>query len=318
LRRVAEKDLTQTLDLQSSDEVGQLAHSLNTTIHAFRAILQSLMHSSEVLSKDTSEMTASATQAAGNAHTQSSKINQIAAAAQEMTATISEISHNVEAAASASLQSANTAEDGGKVMKSASDTMQSIAASSHGIASKMSELEKHAEEIGSVITVIQDISEQTNLLALNAAIEAARAGEHGRGFAVVAGEVRRLAERTKNATEEIASTIRTVQTETRSTLDVVQNNRDSVESGQSETENAYKNLNEIITASKQVEQQIHLIATATTEQTAASREIAESAGEISSLSTETAMGAEGISKRLQELALLAKEMDQTINGFRLA
>jgi methyl-accepting chemotaxis protein len=318
LHRVADKDLSKTIEIQSKDELGQLGHSLNTTIHSFRTVIHALTQSSEVLSRDTTEMTASATQAAGNAHTQSARINQIAAAAQEMTATIGEISHNVEAAASASLQSANTAENGGKVMKSAADTMQHIAESSHSIAAKMSALEKHAVEIGSVITVIQEISEQTNLLALNAAIEAARAGEHGRGFAVVAGEVRRLAERTNSATEEIAGTIRTIQQETRSTLEVVQNNRESVESGQSETEKAYHNLSEIISASKLVDQQIHLIATATTEQTSASREIAASAGEISHLSTESALGAEGISARLKELAHLAHDLDKTINEFRLA
>jgi len=177
--------------------------------------------------------------------------------------------------------------------------MEKIAAATHTVSERMTALADRSQEIGKVVNVIQEISEQTNLLALNAAIEAARAGEHGRGFAVVAGKVRRLAERTKSATEEIAGTIRSIQEETQSTLGVMQESQAAVGNGMSETTKARQSLEAIIDASKQVEHQIQLIATAATEQTAASGEISESAGQISQLATENSQGAEETAEALK-------------------
>jgi methyl-accepting chemotaxis protein len=317
LERVAEKDLSVSVDDCGSDEIGRLSAALNISVASMRSVLQSVAQGAETLSAATTEISARAVQQAGNAHNQSSKTNQIAAAAQEMTATIGEISHNAESAAGASRVSAETADQGGAVMQAAAITMEKIAAATSSVSEKMTSLAHRSEEIGKVVNVIQEISEQTNLLALNAAIEAARAGEHGRGFAVVAGEVRRLAERTKGATEEIAGTIRSIQEETRQTLQVMHDSRAAVESGMGETAHARRSLEAIIDSSKQVEHQIHLIATAATQQTSASGEISESAGQISQLSIESAQGAEEAVEALKNLASLAADLDGMIRQFRL-
>ncbi len=317
LEALAAKDLTAFVQATGTDEIGRVAEAFDASVASIRAVLQSVAQAAETLSAATTEISARSIESAGNAHTQSSKTNQIAAAAQEMTATIGEISHNAESAASASRESAETANQGGAVMQAAAATMEKIAAATSSVGDKMTSLAHRSEEIGKVVNVIQEISEQTNLLALNAAIEAARAGEHGRGFAVVAGEVRRLAERTKGATEEIAGTIRSIQDETRETLQVMEESRTAVESGMNETAHARQSLEAIIESSKQVEHQINLIATAATEQTSASGEISESAGQISQLSTETAQGAEEAVEALKNLASLASDLDGMIRQFRL-
>jgi len=317
LESMAKKDMTVSVEKTGADELGQLADALNTTAASMRGVLQSVAQGAETLSAATTEISARSVQSADNARSQSSKTNQIASAAQEMTATIGEISHNAESAASASRESAQTANQGGVTMQAAAVTMEKIADATNSVSAKMTSLAQRSEEIGKVVNVIQEISEQTNLLALNAAIEAARAGEHGRGFAVVAGEVRRLAERTKSATGEIAGTIHSIQEETRATLQVMQDSHSAVETGMGETANARKSLEAIIESSTQVEQQINLIATAATEQTAASGEISESAGHISQLSTENAQGAEEAVEALKNLASLASDLDGMIREFRL-
>jgi methyl-accepting chemotaxis protein len=317
LEQVAQKDLTVAVDVLSKDETGRLSAALNSTVKAMRSVLRTVAQGAETLSSAAGELSARSTETSGNTQSQTSKINQIAAAVHEMTATIGEISHNAENAANASRTSANTASEGGEVMQRAATTMEKIAAATSSVSGKMDSLASRSREIGKVVSVIQEISEQTNLLALNAAIEAARAGEHGRGFAVVAGEVRRLAERTKGATEEIAITIRSIQNETRDTAAVMTESSSTVQSGLSETAEAESRLEAIIASSQKVEQMIELIATAATEQTAAAGEISQSAGQISQLAGENTQAADEIASACQNLSQLASDLDGVIRQFRI-
>ena len=318
LERVARKDLTATVEVQSKDEVGRLSVALNQSIDATREVLMSIAKGAETLSSATEELNMRSRESSGNARNQSDRTNQIAAAAQEMTATIGEISHNAEEATRASRQSAESATEGGRVMQQANATMERIGQTTGSVSERMNTLARRSEEIGKVVNVIQEISEQTNLLALNAAIEAARAGEHGRGFAVVAGEVRRLAERTKSATEEIAGTIRAIQDETRMTVEVMEGSRMEVEAGMNETANAQNALQATIDLVQGMEHMISMIATAATEQTAASGEISESAGHISQLAGENAVAADEAAQACQNLTQLANELDGMIRQFHIS
>jgi methyl-accepting chemotaxis protein len=317
LEALAGKDLTARVEASGRDEVGRLSIAINISVEGMQHILQTLAHGAVTLSAAAEEMSHHADQTRSNTVTQSDKTNQIAAAAQEMTATIGEISKNAESAVSASRSSAEMAKQGGEVMRSASATMERIASATSTVSTKMDTLARSSSEIGKVVNVIQEISEQTNLLALNAAIEAARAGEHGRGFAVVAGEVRRLAERTKSATGEIAGTINSIQQETAQTLDVMLHSRAAVESGIKETAEACSSLEMIIASANEVEGQIAMIATAATEQTSASREIAESANVLSDLATNSSQSAEDAAAASRSLTELANDMDGVIRQFHL-
>ena len=317
LEKLADKQLNVEVEVRSQDEIGRMSTALNGTVGAIRQVLTSVGQSAETLSAAAEELRVRAAETSGNTHTQTGKINQIAAAAQEMTATIGEISQNAEVAATSSRTSAKNASEGGAVMQNAAGTMQQIADATSTVADRMNSLATRSEEIGKIISVIQEISEQTNLLALNAAIEAARAGEHGRGFAVVAGEVRRLAERTKGATEEIATSIQSIQGETHQTLDLMSQSRSAVEHGLKETGDARSSLEAIITGSHQVEDQIHMIATAATQQTAASGEISESASQIAALATENAQASEETAEACKNLALLANDLDSIIRQYQL-
>jgi methyl-accepting chemotaxis protein len=317
LEQVAAKNLTVTVEEGRSDELGRLSVALNATVAAMRSVLQSVAQSAEMLSATAAILIVKSTESSEHANAQAGSINQIAAAAQQMTATIGEISQNAESSALASRNSAEAANHGGQVMRDASSTMEKIAGASSSVADKMTSLALRSTEIGKVVKVIQDISGQTNLLALNAAIEAARAGEHGKGFAVVAGEVRRLAERTKSATEEIAGSIQTIQNETNQTLAVMSVSRTAVEEGIGETARARTGLETVIEASRQVEYQIHMIATAATEQTSASNEISESAGKLSAVSLENAQVAQETAEACRNFSELADQLSAILQQFHI-
>ncbi|MGD0829638.1 MAG: methyl-accepting chemotaxis protein [Terracidiphilus sp.] len=316
LEEVAKKNLTVSVEVRSQDETGRLSVALNSTVASMREVLRSVATGAETLSSAAGQLSARSQQSSANTLSQAGKISQIAAAAEEMTASIGEISKNIETASNVSRNSAEAANLGGTVMREAASTMQQISSASSSVEQKMTSLAARTEGIGRVVQVIQEISGQTNLLALNAAIEAARAGEHGRGFAVVAGEVRRLAERTRSATEEIAGSIGGIQEETRGTLEVMSHSRGAVETGLSETVRARASLEAIIESSKEVELQIQLIATASIEQTAASYEISEGANHISRLAAESSLAAKEDSLACKNLSGLASELDGIIRQFQ--
>jgi methyl-accepting chemotaxis protein len=193
-----------------------------------------------------------------------------------------------------------------------------IAASVSTSAQSMQQLGKSSEQIGRIVTVIDGIAGQTNLLALNAAIEAARAGEQGRGFAVVAGEVRRLAERTTQATKEIAAMVSSIQAETRKAVGQMESSTSDVSQGVAVTAQANTVLKEVILATEQLGSLITQIASASTEQAQAAESVNRSVETIAKVAAESASGVLDSARACEDLSHLANNMGELVRRFDLA
>ena len=195
--------------------------------------------------------------------------------------------------------------------------MNEIAEAVGRAASTVRELGSRAEQIGAVIEVINDIADQTNLLALNAAIEAARAGEHGRGFAVVADEVRKLADRTMKATDEISTSIEAIQADTRGAVDQMETGNKSVEHGMGLANEAGEALRTIMAGSQQVLEVIEQIASATEQQASAAEEISHSVEGIRSVAQEANQGVDQAAHAAADLSRKSEDLQEMIRQFKL-
>ena len=242
---------------------------------------------------------------------------QVATAMQEMSSTVLQISDNSQKASEASRLAAEAARNGGKAVEETLVTMRGIAESTTRVASTITQLGKGSEQIGKIILVIDDIADQTNLLALNAAIEAARAGEQGRGFAVVADEVRKLAERTTKATKEIAVMIKSIQQETQNAVQAMAQGSKEVQVGVEKTSASGAALREIIKMSEDVGDMIATIATAATEQSAATEQINANISQISGSTQESSAAAGQTSKACSDLSSLAFDLQHLVKQFKL-
>jgi methyl-accepting chemotaxis protein len=318
---LAAGDFRQIADLHeehepTSDEVEQLQRGINRMAHSLCELLEKIHVAAEELTGASREIAASANRSSETAQNQSNKTTQVATAMLEMSATVEEVSKNSQQAAHAAQMAADTAQKGGAVVRETLETMRKIASATEVASTRIGELGESSNQIGAIASVISDIAGQTNLLALNAAIEAARAGEQGRGFAVVAGEVRRLAERTAEATKEITGMIGSIQQQSREAVKAMQGESEEVAVGVSKTETSGKALEQIIDMAGKVGDMVAQIATAATEQSAATEEVNRNVSHIAEMTTESSHNAGDTAMACRNLSNLAASLQSVVGQFK--
>ncbi len=318
-------DLTQRIGYDSKDEVGELSKAFDGFMDKLHTIIRDVAHSaqnisasSQQLSTATEETNRTLEQVAETISTIANGTSDNVAVVQETTASLNEVAQFAEATAKAgkstnkdSLKVQQLAEEGSVIVGEVVGSMKDIATSSNEVTVLIYQLGQSSQKIGDIVQLITGISEQTNLLALNAAIEAARAGEAGRGFSVVAEAIRKLADETNKATQEISLLVKDNQHKTETAVSSVHTVEEKVMTGVVKAENVGQSIQEIITSIQSMVHKIQEIGTAVGEQSLLVNEISKAMNSIASTSSDTAAGTEEMSASIQEQVSTMEEIEAT-------
>jgi len=315
--RMQDGDLTERCELNRVDELGDLSTGFNSLGEQLREVVLEVERTSQEVASASSQIAASSEEISTGVAQQSDQVTQVASAIEEMAASVVEVARKSADASSKAEASGESAREGGLVVKETVEGMEAINATVTASAQSVEALGRRGEEIGQIIEVINDIADQTNLLALNAAIEAARAGEHGRGFAVVADEVRKLADRTTKATEEIAESIQQIRAETTEAVSRMKAGSDEVASGMQRAQKAGGSLQTIVAAAGDVSEMIRSIAAAAEEQSSASEQVSRNVESISAVAQQSGEGTRQAAAAAAQLSAKADQLQSLIARFKL-
>lgn len=317
LEKIAAGDFTVKITKEYSGDHQKIKSSINHVTQSLGKTLNEVSQAVSAAASAATQISSSTEEMAAGANEQSAQASEVATAVEQMSRTIVQTTKNTTSAAEASKNAGLVAKEGGKVVQGTIAGMIRIADVVQQSANTVEELGKSSNEIGEIIQVIDDIASQTNLLALNAAIEAARAGEQGRGFAVVADEVRKLAERTSKATQEIAGMIKHIQKDTEGAVASMKHGTTEVEKGKALAEKAGESLNEIISRAENVADIVTQVAAASEEQSRASEQISQNIELITNVTQQSANGVRQIAHAAEELNQLTGNLQSLISGFKV-
>ncbi|MBO9598910.1 MAG: methyl-accepting chemotaxis protein [Cohnella sp.] len=301
--KVAEGDLRETVNLDTKDEIGSLGNAIDAMVLNLRRIVGSILTGAQSLAAASEQISASSEEIASGNASQANSAQTISELFKELSAAVHSVAQNTERASELSDKAIEVAREGGDVIQS---SMQSM----NAVSDKMAMLEDDSQKIGDIIEVIEDIADQTNLLALNAAIEAARAGEQGRGFAVVADEVRKLAERSSEATKQITGIIKGMQENTKQSVTAVHESADlSRKTGES--------FRLIAGMVNDAGHKVSEIASASEEQAAQTSTVQEAVESISAATEEAAAASQETAATAQSLSVLAQDLQRAVSIFNI-
>jgi methyl-accepting chemotaxis protein len=315
--RLASGNLTASITIRSKDEIGTLMTAMDNMARSLRELIGKIKYAAENMASGSEQLSASAEEISRGMDHQATRSSQIATATEQMSQTVIDVAKNTADIAQISIQAADHAKNGEGVVKRSVSEVQAIASTVSDSAQVMQRLGDSSKQIGNIVDVINDIADQTNLLALNAAIEAARAGEQGRGFAVVADEVRKLAERTTQATSQINTMISSIQREVKHAGVTMNTATSRVESGVEFSRKAGDSLSDIVGSVNNLHSMVQQIASATEEMSTVSETISSDIQSIAEGSKEISAGSGQIAQASSDLARLATELQGVAGQFQV-
>ncbi len=312
-----EGDLTRRLTIYAEDEVGQVSKSFNLFVEKIQQSVLNIKEGIDDLRSSSQQMDTVVTNTNANVDNQRQETTQAATAVHEMAAATQEIAGNAASAASAAQEADTEAISGQCIVEETIDAISHLSDEINGAAEVINQLSTDTNQIGNVLNVIKEIADQTNLLALNAAIEAARAGEQGRGFAVVADEVRTLASRTQQSTEEIQQMIERLQQGASKAVSVMESSRKQGEDTVLKAARASESLRMITTSVSTITDMNTQIATAAEEQTTVADEISRNVQQVADIAEDSSERAIELANTNEELMQLEQRLTEIVNQFKI-